>query len=1226
MRPFFRQILGRLSLFLLISSALTAATASEFEIDAWAFDRGNFAVFMDQYTGGGPPIIANGGGSPAVVEYDIPFPVAGTYRFSIFVAQIDIRPVEVFLDGKLLGKFCTETRTRTWDSIDAVWETPLEVPVAEAGIHTIQLQSAPWPPPHIAKLKFEIDKPFPEGWTLERPNAKKLPVIERQFQGDANFTAPEPNPNAIRRAILDLIETYGEKYPNGQEYLKQLDELVKLDSEAAKPLLEKLRFEAVYRNNPVIDFEEILLVRRHNKGPALGFGANWDSNSSLPKGGYDDEIMVLDTRRPESELTSFYKPERDTLVNHLNLDFDASRLMFSAVGDNGRWHVFELKDKEVTQLTHGDKDVDFYDSCYLPDGRVMLTSTAAMVGVPCVAGSSHVANLFLLDPESGNIRQIAFDQEHNWNPTVKNDGRVLYTRWEYADIPHSNSRLLFHCNPDGTSQLEYYGSNSYWPASTFNTRAIPDHPTKVVGIITGHHDYGQMGELVVFDPGIGRSEAEGAVQRIPGYGKKVEANPIDGLTRNSWPKFVHPAPLSEKYFLVSARPTPQSNFGIYFVDVFDNMILLKELPDNALVEPKPLKVTKRPPIIPDRIDLDRDDANIFVSNIYEGPGLKNIPPGVVKELRVFTYHFSYHGAGGLLGSVGQDGPWDIRGVLGTVPVEEDGSVHFRAPANTPIGLLPLDKNGQALQLMRSWMTAMPGENLHCNGCHESQNSVPPPLTRLPLAMQKAVAEIKPFNPPNPDGQSLLQQLNVRGFSFQEQVQPVLDQYCVSCHNGEYEKGVPTAIIQGNPIGTALDGKPFAIDLRGDRRIVGWSSVIGGNCGYMGWGGGWSAGYDNLQRFVRRPGIESDYGLLSPMEFAANTTELVQILKAGHYGVELDADSWNRLITWIDMNTPYHGSWSDINGPNQLDHIAQRRLDLAEMYGAIAVDYESPQAVDVRQQKNDSVVPLAVVPAPAPEIPTYAVPPGGPGAVPGPLVLDLGDGYEIRLRKVDDFWVGEYEITNALFRKFDSTHDSGIESRHGYQFGRRGYSVNDDELPAVRVSWSQANAFCRWLSEKTGKNVQLPTEQQWMTAASAGAKTPFWFGGLDTDFSPYANLGDYSLKDYVTCSTHMNYTSVQIIENPNPFDDRVPKDERFNDGAFLHTKPGQYLPNPFGLYDMYGNVAEWTRSELDTTDGHKEKIVKGGSWHDRPYRCTTDFRISYPAYQPVYDVGFRIVVE
>jgi len=1247
MRLFFLQFLRGVSFSLLILSATTLISAAEngFEIDAWAFDRGNFAVFIDQYTGGGPPIIANGGGSPAVVEYDIPFPVAGTYRFSIFVAQIESRPLEAFFEGKSLGTFCTEKTTPTWNSIDAIWEMPLEVSIPVAGLHTIQIRTTGGhPPPHIAFLKFEIEKPFPDNWVLERPNAKKLPKIEKQYQGDANYAAPEPNVDAIRRAILDLIETYGEKYPNGKEYLRLLDQLEKADPPEAKQALEELRFEAVYRNNPAVDFDRILLVRRHNRGPSQGFVANWESNSSLPKGGYDDEIMILDARLPENDLTTFYKPERDTLINHINLDFDASRLMFSAVGNNDRWHIFEIKGKEsdislvstnypsspfplspssLTQLTHGEKDVDFYDSCYLPDGRVMLTCTAAMVGVPCVAGSSHVANLFLLDPPSGNIRQIGFDQEHNWNPTVKNDGRVLYTRWEYADIPHSNSRLLFHCNPDGTSQLEYYGSNSYWPASTFNAKAIPDHPTKIVAVISGQHDYGQMGELVIFDPAVGRSEASGAVQKIPGYGKKVEANEIDGLTRNSWPKFVHPAPLSEKYFLVSARPNPQANFGIYFVDVFDNMILLKELPDNALVEPTPIKARKRPPIIPDRTDLDRDDANIFVSNIYEGPGLKNIPPGTVKELRVFTYHFAYHGAGGLLGSVGQDGPWDIRGVLGTVPVEEDGSVHFRAPANVPIGVLPVDKHGQAMQIMRSWMTAMPGENLHCNGCHEPQNSTPPPLTKLPLAMQKPVADIIPYNPPNPEGQSLLQQLNVRGFSFQEQVQPVLDKYCVSCHNGEHEKEVETAIVQGRPIGTAFNGKPFAIDLRGDSRIVGWESIIGGNCGYMGWGGKWTVGYDNLQRFVRRPGIESDYGPLVPMEFAANTTELIQILKAGHYDVQLDADSWNRLITWIDMNTPYHGNWSDINEGNQLDNIAQRRLELAEIYGSIAVDYEEISD-DSRQTaaedgRNSAVSPLSVV---FPPLPTDV------SRLPSTQPSDVYSlpSTDIRLQKVGDFWIGEYEITNAQFRQFDSTHNSGIESRHGYQFGRRGYCVNDDELPVVRVNWNTANEYCRWLSKKTGKNVQLPTEEQWMIAASAGTTTPFWFGDLDTDFSPYANLGDYSLKEFVACTTFMNYTSVQVIDNPNPFDDRTPKDERFNDGQFLHAPPGQYLPNPYGLYDMHGNVAEWTRSELATTAGDKEKIVKGGSWHDRPYRCTTDFRISYPPYQPVFDVGFRVVVE
>jgi formylglycine-generating enzyme required for sulfatase activity len=357
-----------------------------------------------------------------------------------------------------------------------------------------------------------------------------------------------------------------------------------------------------------------------------------------------------------------------------------------------------------------------------------------------------------------------------------------------------------------------------------------------------------------------------------------------------------------------------------------------------------------------------------------------------------------------------------------------------------------------------------------------------------------------------------------------------------------------------------------------------------------------------------------------MEFTANTAELVQILKRGHYDVQLDADSWNRLITWIDMNTPYHGSWSGINGGTQLDNIAQRRLDLAELYGSIAVDYE--QAATAELLVNDSAVPLSITPVSLPEIPRLSV----SDSLPEPLVLELGGGKEIRLRKVGDFWIGEYEITNAQYRQFDSTHNSGKESRHGYQFGRRGYDVNGDELPVVRVNWNQADEFCRWLAKKTGKNVQLPTEEQWMLAAGAGTTTPFWFGGLDTDFSPFANMGDNSLKNFVAETGDRDYTAVRIINNPNPFDDRVPKDERFNDGNFLQTAPGHYQPNPYGLYDMHGNVAEWTRSELNTTVGDREKIVKGGSWHDRPFRCATDFRISYPPYQPVYDVGFRIIVE
>jgi len=1221
-------------------------TDNAFDIEAWAFDRGNFAIYIVAFRDGGPPVVASSGVSPAVIEYDIPFPIAGKYSLSVFAASQQLRPLTLFLNDEKIGVVCHDKTTATFNSIDAEWFTPVEFIIPESGIHTIMFSTAADAhPPHLVLLRFTSEQPLPPGYTVERPEAHELPPEPReQPQGETNLTAAAPKPDAIRRAIVDLIETYGERYPKGAEYLIQLDALIA--QEAATEEFESLRYEAVFLANPVIDFDEIFLVRRNNRGPGLGLPTNWESYSSLPKSSYDDEIMTLNIKSQQAELRSFYKPPRDTLVADVCLDFDANRLMFSAVGNNDRWHLFEMdtQSKEARQITSGDKDVDFYDSCYLPDGRIITTCTAPMVGVPCVAGGSHVANLFLVDPMTQEYRQLAFDQEHNWSPRVLNDGRVLYTRWEYADIPHSNSRLLFSCNPDGTLQLAYHGSNSYWPNSYFYTRPIPNHPTQVIGVISGHHDQGRAGELVLFDPAISRHEAEGALQKIPGYGKKVEAVVVDGLTRKAWPKFTHPAPLSEKYFLVAARPRPEASFGIYLVDVFDNMILLKELSGNSLFEPIPMRATERPPIIPDRVDLTRDDADIFIADIYHGQGLPGIPRETVKALKIYTYHYAYHGTGGLLGSVGQDGPWDVRAVLGTVPVEADGSVNFRAPAKLPIAVLPLDEQGQAIQLMRSWMTAMPGEHLHCAGCHESQNSVPPSLaSSLPQALRKKPAEIIPYNQPNPEGKTLLEQLNVRGFSFHEQVQPVLDAYCVSCHNGEADQTANTKTVNDSSVGTAIDGKPFAINLRGDQMIDGWYSVIAGNCG-PNWGGKWTVGYDNLQRFVRRAGIESDYGLLVPMEFAANTTELVQLLKQGHYGVELDPESWNRLITWVDMNTPYHGNWRTANQGSQLDHIAQRRVELAELYGAVGVEFEKEQpppiALPIKETRTLSQ--LEAKPTIPPKFDAMTADEAKrlqqnlSSETEKTIVLALDNGEELSIRLVripaygeleKPFWMGTFEITNAQYRQFDPAHTSGIESRHGYQFGRRGYDVNGDELPVVRVSWNRANDFCQWLSKQTGLEIALPSEQQWEYACRAGTATPFWFGDLDTDFSPYANFGDFQLKEFVADTAYAEYTDVWIVPDPNPFDDRVPKDERFDDGNFLQAPPGSYLPNPFGLYDMHGNVAEWTRSELHLPGiASSEMIVKGGSWYDRPYRSTSDFRVSYPAYQPVFNVGFRIVVE
>jgi formylglycine-generating enzyme required for sulfatase activity len=232
-----------------------------------------------------------------------------------------------------------------------------------------------------------------------------------------------------------------------------------------------------------------------------------------------------------------------------------------------------------------------------------------------------------------------------------------------------------------------------------------------------------------------------------------------------------------------------------------------------------------------------------------------------------------------------------------------------------------------------------------------------------------------------------------------------------------------------------------------------------------------------------------------------------------------------------------------------------------------------------------------------------------------------------------FWMGRFEVTNQQFARFDPSHESGVEPMHGYQFGIHGYPADGPKQPAVRLSWNQATAFCRWLSRQTGRRFNLPTEAQWEYACRAGTDTPMWYGDLDTDFSAFANLGDAKLREFALDT----YIRVRLVSNPNKYDDWVPKDDRFNDAGFVSVDVGRYDPNAWGLHDMHGNVWEWTRSALrpypyDENDGRNDpsapgkRAVRGGSWYDRPKRCRSAFRLAYPPYQRVFNVGFRVVME
>jgi formylglycine-generating enzyme required for sulfatase activity len=1049
------------------------------------------------------------------------------------------------------------------------------------------------------------------------------------------------DPAALGRALDDLATTFPDRYP-AAEFRRRLAglesdpaalraRLLAGDAAAVAPARAWLRLQReALLANPLLDFRELLLVRR---GAArLGLPTNWASNCSLPKDGYDNEIARLDLHDPAARPRPVFRPADGTFVGDLELHWDGRRLLFSKSAPAQPWQVYEVSldaagaaPRQVTPDLG--PDVDNYDACYLPRGDVIFMSTAAMVAVPCVHGNTAVANLYRLGTD-GAVRQLCFDQEHDWGPVVMEDGRLLYLRWEYADIPHAHSRRLFQMNPDGTGQAVFYGTNSYWPNSVFYARPIPGRPSQVAGIVTGHHGLARMGELVIFDNALGQSEAGGAVQRIPGFGKKVERLVKDALADDSWPRFLHPWPLgrpdgtgSGRYFLVSCQPAPDAPWGVYLADVFDNLLLLHEQRGQAMLEPMPLATRPEPPQPVDRVQPASREASVFIADVYAGPGLKGIPRGTVKALRLFSYVYSYRNMGGTYGTIGMNGPWDIRRILGTVPVAEDGSAHFRIPASTPISLQPLDGEGKALQLMRSWLVGMPGEVVSCNGCHEDRRTTP--TGRLSLAATSRPVDITPWHGP------------ARGFSFAREVQPVLDAACVSCHNGA----------------TKHQGR-LTLNLRGDVPLEGWRSALPGSQ-RPGVGGRFSLAYANLFPFLHTPGIESNIGLLAPMEFHADTSELVQLLRKGHHGVQLDAAQWDRLITWIDLNAPFHGDWGTIAG-EEARRCEERRAELRRRLAGVDEFHLEPPVVPAAPDPGRFVA--AVPPRPAARRPAEAP---RSGERDRPLQrITLGGGVELTFAYVPagsfpmggeqeeeqpvhtvriprGFWMAVTETTNAQYARFDPEHDTGREHLRGYAFGVEGYPLNQPGQPVARVSWHRAREFCAWLAARTGLRVELPTEAQWEYACRAGTVTPFSFGAAAADFSLDANLSDLTTREFAA----NNYlrTAQVPLPNPPPANDYTLKDERFRDNLLVSGAVGRLRPNRWGLHDLHGNVAEWTRSlhrpypyvEDDGRNGADDggrRVVRGGSWRDRPFRAAAGFRHAYQPHQRAVDVGFRVIVD
>jgi len=565
-----------------------------------------------------------------------------------------------------------------------------------------------------------------------------------------------------------------------------------------------------------------------------------------------------------------------------DVSYDGRRVLFSwkkSLNEDD-YHLYEmdLATRDVRQITFGLGFAD-YEGAYLPNGDIVFNSSRCVQTVDC--WWTEVSNLYTCDSQGRYLRRLAYDQVHSNYPTVTPDGRVIYTRWEYSDRGQIFPQSLFEMNADGTAQRELYGNNSWFPTSILHARAIPG-TNKIVGIFSGHHTR-QRGWLGTIDPTKGRQEDSGAQLIAPV--RKTEAVHVDQYGQSA-DQFQYPYPLSETEFLVAFRPQGGKHFGIYLMRIDGRRELLASDPKVSCNQSVPVAPRPVPPVRASGVDYRLDTAEIYMHDVYAGDGLKGVPRGTIKGLRVVAIDYRAAGvghngnrgpAGGALVStpVSIEGTWDVKKVLGTVTVHEDGSAYFTVPARTPIYFQALDAKGYAVQSMRSWMTLQPGEKISCIGCHDNKN-VSPPSSRETAAATTAPEHVKPWRD------------RPRGLSFVREIQPILDKHCVRCHDKEDR----AQSKNGNPLA--------AFSLKGTQRFEPQSLRK------------WSDSYKALanRRVANWINIQSGPARLPPYHAGASQSRLIEILDEGHYDVKLSDDERSRFVTWIDLLVPYCGDYRE----------------------------------------------------------------------------------------------------------------------------------------------------------------------------------------------------------------------------------------------------------------------------------------------------------------------------
>ena len=440
-------------------------------------------------------------------------------------------------------------------------------------------------------------------------------------------------------------------------------------------------------------------------------------------------------------------------VRDPQVHYDGKKILFSyRRGGTEQYHLYEIAidGTGLRQLTDG--AYDDIEPTYLPDGGIAFISTRCKRWVNCWL--TQVAVLYRCDGDGGNLRPLSSNNEHDNTPWPLPDGRLLYTRWEYIDRSQVDYHHLWAANPDGTAQINWYG-NLHPKIVMIDAKPIPGSE-KVVAIFSpGHGQREHAGEIVVVDPNAGPDEL--AAARSVAKGKQY---------RDPWA-------FSEESFLAALGP------AVVLVDGAGAQQEIYKLPPEDVKagylvhEPRPLMPRRREHRIPERTKLEQPTGRLVLADVYNGRNMAGVARGEIKKLLVLeALPMPIHYTGGM-DPLSYGGTFTLERIVGTVPVEPDGSAFFELPALRSFILVALDEHDLSVKRMQSFLTVQPGETTSCLGCHEQRTKTPglesyrAMATSRPPSVIEAIAGVPEV------------------IDYPRDVQPVLDALCVDCHG--YEK-------------------------------------------------------------------------------------------------------------------------------------------------------------------------------------------------------------------------------------------------------------------------------------------------------------------------------------------------------------------------------------------------------------------------------------------------------